>query len=315
MVVDAPRLAGRVALITGGGRGLGRGHALAFAQQGCSVVVADLGVSIDGRGSDPELAAGVCAEITEQGGQALAVTGDVASSADANRMAAETLDRFGRLDILVNNAGIQRPRWSWEISDEDFDAVLRVNLIGSFNLVRACIPPMKQRGYGRIINITSSGALGHPLQASYAASKSAVIGLTYTCAVELEGSGITVNAFGPSALTRMASAAASMSEEEIRAVPVQDSPFLVYLASEQSAGVNGQLFMHTPGGFALYQKPSPIAEMVKPDGPDGPALWTPDEVAARFATELQPALVAPGHLNQYRAYIEKMLPLIETGVR
>jgi NAD(P)-dependent dehydrogenase (short-subunit alcohol dehydrogenase family) len=303
-------LDGKTAFITGGGRGIGRGVALAFAEAGCRVVVADNGSALDGSGSD-DVASKVQQEVERAGGAALALAGDITDADAVRKMVQSAEERFGQIDILVNNAGISRPNWSWDLSIEDFRAVVNVHLIGQFTCIREMLPQMRERGYGRIINMTSGGALGYPLQAAYSAAKSGVIGMTYACAIELEGSGVTINAFAPRGLTRMSSRTIGMTEEAINSAPIKDAPFITYLASQEAAGVNGQVFHSHEvgsdgrGGFDLYQKSVPIAEMTRSGDDD---WWTPADVAEAFGKVFSPHLVVPGRLSPERShtYAEKV---------
>ncbi|MBU6283291.1 SDR family NAD(P)-dependent oxidoreductase [bacterium] len=282
-------LEGKVAIVTGSGRGIGRGIALALAREGARLVVNDVGCSVDGRGTEGDPAAQVCREIEAMGGRAIPNYDSVSDFASAGRIVAAAVESFGRLDVLVNNAGIVRDRTIVKMTEEDFDAVLDVHLKGSFNCGRHAIPVMREQGYGRIVNITSSAGLrGNFGQTNYSAAKAALMGVTFTWALELGKHGITVNALAPSGMTRMVG---SMPGMENRPVAPEMNPDLngaivAYLASERAGHVNGQVFGRRGFAFTLFQTPRPIAAMYKEGG------WTASEIAANFdaafAEHLQP---------------------------
>ncbi len=199
------RFDGRVAVITGGGRGLGREYALLLAAQGCKIVVNDNGSAIIGEGSDAGPAEEVVAEIKAAGGEAIAVTDSVATEAGGNAIIQKAIDTWGRIDILIHNAGNVRYGSLKEISHEDFHAVVDVHLIGGFNVVRAAFPHMAKAKYGRIV-LTSSigGVYGNATCVNYAVSKMGLIGLNNVTALEGVDEGIQCNAILPGAVTRMA---------------------------------------------------------------------------------------------------------------
>jgi NAD(P)-dependent dehydrogenase (short-subunit alcohol dehydrogenase family) len=272
-------LDGRVAIVTGSGRGIGREFALAMAEAGAAVVVNDVGVSLDGGGTGEDPAAQVCAEIEARGGKAVPNHDSVTDFDGSSRIVATAVDTFGRLDILVNNAGIVRDRTLVKMTEADFDAVLAVHLKGSFNCARHAAPVMKDAGYGRIINITSSAGLrGNFGQTNYGAAKAALMGLTFIWALELGRSGITVNAVAPAGATRMTAGLFERSGEQ--APPEQDpalnAPLVVFLASQQAGHVNGQLLGRTDYAYTLFQHPKQIAFMWRDGG------WTPELVAEHF---------------------------------
>ena len=272
-------LEGKVAVVTGSGRGVGRGIALALAREGAKVVINDVGCSIDGRGSEEDPAAQVVKEIEALGGQAVANYDSVADFAAAERIIRSAVDNFGRIDILVNNAGIVRDRSIVKMSEEDFDAVVAVHLKGSFNCGRHAIPLMREQGYGRIINITSSAGLrGNFGQSNYGAAKAGIMGLTLVWAVELKDKGVTVNAMAPAGFTRMVSTMPGM--DKVTPAPDQDpdlnGPIVAYLASEKAGHVSGQVFGRRGFGYTIFQTPRPIAMMYKPGG------LSASEVASNF---------------------------------
>src|SRR6476619_6183713 len=200
-------LDGRVAVVTGSGRGIGREFALCFAREGAHVVVNDVGVSLDGRGTEEDPAAQVCKEIEALGGHAVLNYNTVSDFEGAQRIVQTAVDAFGTVDILVNNAGIVRDRSLLKMEESDFDAVIGVHLKGTFNCTRHAAPIMKDKGYGRIVNITSSAGLrGNFGQTNYGAAKAGIMGMTFVWSLELGRYGITVNAIAPSGATRMTAA-------------------------------------------------------------------------------------------------------------
>src|SRR6266511_5338288 len=241
-LTDMGLLDGRVAVVTGSGRGIGREFALCMAREGASVVINDVGVSLDGRGTDEDPAAQVCKEIEALGGEAVPNYDSVSDFEAAANIVATATDAFGQLDILVNNAGIVRDRSLLKMTEDDFDAVLAVHLKGSFNCARHAAPVMKDAGYGRIINITSSAGLrGNFGQTNYGAAKAALMGLTFIWALELGKYGITVNAVAPAGATRMTASLFERSGEEPppEQNPALNAPLVAFLASVSSCMVRG----------------------------------------------------------------------------
>ncbi|MBM3693996.1 MAG: SDR family NAD(P)-dependent oxidoreductase, partial [Actinobacteria bacterium] len=257
-------LDGRVAVVTGSGRGIGREFALCLAAEGAKVVVNDVGVSLDGRGTEEDPAASVCREIEAQGGQAVPSYDSVTDFAGAERIVQTAVDAFGTIDILVNNAGIVRDRTLVKMDEQDFDAVIAVHLKGSFNCTRHAAPIMKDQGYGRIINITSSAGLrGNFGQTNYGAAKAGLMGMTFVWALELGRYGITVNAVAPAGATRMTAALFERSgaEPPPQQNPALNAPLIAFLASERAAHVNGQILGRSDYAFTLFQHPKQIAFM------------------------------------------------------
>ncbi|MEW1963554.1 SDR family NAD(P)-dependent oxidoreductase [Microbacterium sp. NPDC077644] len=242
-------LEGKVAIITGAGRGIGRAHALELASQGAAVVVNDAGVSVSGDRGSVVPAQGVVDEIRERGGSAVAASGSVTSPDDCAETVELALREFGHLDIVVNNAGILRNAPLIDTSPEDFDAVVSVHLRGTFLMVREAARHWSAHpGTGRrIINTTSStGMLGEPGQSGYSAAKAGILGLTMTAAKELGEYGATCNAISPVAITRMteqfASAWGGVSEDAFTPFdPRNASPVVAYLASDAAGWLNGQV--------------------------------------------------------------------------
>jgi len=272
-------LDGRVAIVTGSGRGIGREFALCFAREGAKVVVNDVGVSLDGRGTEEDPAAQVCKEIEALGSEAVP-NYDSVSDFDAARNIVQTaVDAFGTVDILVNNAGIVRDKTLLKMDESDFDAVIGVHLKGTFNCTRHAAEVMREKEYGRIVNITSSAGLrGNFGQTNYGAAKAGIMGMTFIWSMELGRFGITCNAVAPAGATRMTASLYERSGKEPppEENPALNAPLVAYLASEQAADVNGQILGRTEYAYTVFQHPKQIAWMWNEGG------WTPALVAERF---------------------------------
>ncbi|MFJ3923637.1 SDR family oxidoreductase [Streptomyces sp. NPDC090022] len=297
--------AGRVVVVTGAGRGLGRAHALAFAAEGARVVVNDLGVGLDGRPGPDSPAAAVAAEIRAAGGEAVAHGGDIATSEGAASLVRCAVDTFGRLDTLVNNAGFLRDRMLVNLDEDDWDAVMRVHLKGHFLPLRAAAGWWRAEAKAgrevaaRVVN-TSSGAglLGSVGQGNYSAAKAGILGLTLVAAAEMGRYGVHVNAIAPAARTRMTEAtfADAMAAPAAGAfdamAPENVSPLVVWLGSEASAGVTGRVFETEGGRITLMDgwRPGPTS--------DKGARLTPAEAGAAAAGLLASA---PDPLPAYGA--------------
>ncbi len=253
--MNVHRFDGRVAVVSGAGRGIGRAHALLLADRGASVVVNDLGGSMDGTGADTGVAAAVASEIVAAGGVAVPDDSDVATVAGGQALIDTTVERFGRLDILVNNAGIIRWAGFPDADTDNLTSHLAVHTFGSFNTARAAWPHMVEQGYGRIVMTTSTGIFGLPENVSYATAKAAVIGLTRSLTLAGADHGIKVNLIAPAALTRMAGQPAEEADSPGgRGGPVPMSPDLVapmvaYLAHE-ACPVSGEIYAAGAGRFA-----------------------------------------------------------------
>jgi NAD(P)-dependent dehydrogenase (short-subunit alcohol dehydrogenase family) len=286
-------------VVTGAGRGIGREFALALAEAGASVVVNDIGVGLRGDETGDDPATDVCAEIEALGGRAVPAHDSVSDYDAAGRIIKTAVDTFGQIDILVNNAGIVRDRSLAKMGPDDFDAVIATHLKGTFNCTQHAVGPMKEAGYGRIINITSSAGLrGNFGQTNYAAAKAGIMGMTFVWALELGRSGITANAMAPAGATRMTANLYQEGEEPPATLdPSLNTPIVVYLASERAAAVNGQVFGRSDWAFTLFQHPKQIAWMSREGG------WTAESVADQFdvmlGQHLQPVgMVMPGGLSQ-----------------
>ncbi|MET8505718.1 SDR family oxidoreductase [Streptomyces sp. NPDC004787] len=256
---------GRVVVVTGAGRGLGRAHALAFAAEGARVVVNDLGVGLDGRPDADSPAARVVEEIRAAGGEAVAHGGDVATEEGAGSLVRTALDAYGRLDALVNNAGFLRDRMLVNLGEDDFDAVLRVHLKGHFLPLRHAAAYWRAESKAgrdvtaRVVNTTSgAGLLGSVGQGNYAAAKAGIVGLTLVAAAELGRYGVQVNAVAPAARTRMT----ERTFGDLRALPEDVSPLVVWLGSPASAGVTGRVFEAEGGRLTVMEgwRPGPTAD-------------------------------------------------------
>jgi len=292
------RLKDKVAVVTGSGRGIGRGIAIAMASEGAKVVVNDIGGAADGTGVSQTPAEEVCDFIKKQGGMAVPNFDSVADPKGAENIIKTALDNFGTIDILVNNAGILRDRMIWNMTDEEWDAVIKVHLYGTFYCTRAACRIMREKGWGRIINFTShSGILGNPGQPNYGAAKAGIIGFTKSCALALGRYGITVNAVAPRASTRLTDTipedrlrqlaarrgipgADTMPLEEVKkrflgGVPEAIAPLVVWLASEDAKDVNGQVFMAMQGQIGLFNQMEEMRRYFKKED-DG--IWTIDEM-------------------------------------
>lgn len=287
---------GRVVIVTGAGRGLGRAHALAFAAEGAKVVVNDLGAERDGQGSSTGPAGEVVDQIRAAGGEAIADGADVADWDQAEALVAAAVDAFGRLDVLVNNAGFLRDRMLANMSEDEWDAVVRVHLKGHMAPSRHAMAHWKARAkagedvQGRLIN-TSSGAglLGSVGQGNYSAAKAGIVGLTLVESAELGRYGVTANAIAPAARTRMteevfaATMAAPAEGDFDEMAPENVSPLVVWLGSVESAGVTGRVFEVEGGkvGVADGFQHGPTE--------DKGARWDPSELGPVVASLLEAA--------------------------
>ena len=276
----AERLAGKVAIVTGAGRGIGRGEALALASEGAKVVVNDLGGGVDGSGASTSPAEEVVGEIKKLGGEAAANYDSVATQQGGQNIIKIAIDAFGKVDILVNNAGILRDRMLFNMTEEDWDTVLKVHLYGHFHTIRAVSPLFRQQRYGRIINTASVAGLNATTygQANYGAAKEGIVGLTRKVARDMGRYGVTCNCIRPNAGTRLtlsdemkeARPDAMARFEEMK--PEGIAPLIVWLASDDAANVNGRTFFVEKGRVGLYSEPVLEKQLVKPGG------WSIDEL-------------------------------------
>ena len=299
----AGRLEGKVAIVTGAGRGIGRGEALLLAQEGARVVVNDLGGNPGGEGTDTSPADEVVAEIKKLGSDAVANYDNVASMEGGERMVKQALDTFGRLDILVNNAGILRDRMIFNMSEEEWDAVIAVHLKGHFTVTKHASLVFRQQRSGRIVNTSSESGLGNMGQANYSAAKEGITGLTRTLALDLGRYGVTANAIRPRAGTRLtltpelraamerarAAAAAGGAEPTSSgdAISQMDSlkpelvaPLVVYLCTDAAANINGRDFIVGGSEISLMSMPDKERTIYREGG------WTLDTLDRVFPSTL-----------------------------
>jgi len=287
------RLDGRVAIVTGAGRGIGRSVARLLAREGASVVVNDLGSAVDGSGNDAGPAHDVVAEIAEAGGKAVANGADISVFAAAENLVQTAIEEFGRLDILVNVAGILRDRMVFNMTEQEWDDVIRVHLKGTFNTTRFASAHWRslrdESAQNRIINFTSvSGLHGAPGQPNYAAAKMGIVGLTWSSARALGKYGVTVNAISPGAATRMTD---SVPTGRRRTRPDVDewspdnvAPIVAYLASERSGWITGRIIHSSGYEVSLYSNPEPVVRIV------GTGPWQPDALAEQVERSFGPLL-------------------------
>jgi NAD(P)-dependent dehydrogenase (short-subunit alcohol dehydrogenase family) len=247
--MDGCSFEGRVAVVTGAGRGIGRAHARLLGELGASVVVNDLGGSMAGSGADAGPAAEVVDEILAAGGTAVADTSDVSQESGASTLIATAVEQFGRIDAVVNNAGIIRWASFPDADVENLDSHLAVHVGGSFHTTRAAWPHFVAQGYGRIVNTTSSGMFGLPNNVGYATAKAAVVGMTRSLATAGAQHGIRCNLVAPAAFTRMAGTAADESPMATTMAPELVAPMVAFLAHE-NCPVTGEIYSAGAGRFA-----------------------------------------------------------------
>ncbi|MGE0256495.1 MAG: SDR family NAD(P)-dependent oxidoreductase [Alphaproteobacteria bacterium] len=247
----AIRLDGRVAIVTGAGNGLGRTYALALAARGAKVVVNDLGAPLDGSGGSQAPADAVVAEIKAAGGEAVASFDSVSDRDSAARIVKTAVDAFGTVDIVVNNAGVLRDRTFHKTTLDDFEFVLKVHLLGAAYVTHAAFPIMREKGYGRILMVTSNtGLYGNFGQTAYGAAKLGVVGLMNTLKLEGAKYNVTVNALAPMAITRMTAPTALFEKvNKTQIAPEQVASMVVWLASEDCTAT-GQILVATGGYYS-----------------------------------------------------------------
>lgn len=269
-------LEGKVVAVTGAGRGIGRCVALDAARAGARVVVADYGVAIDGSEPSSAVADNVVAEINSFGGQAVATASDVGTMAGGEAVVAAAMDTWGRIDGAVCVAGILCERMLFNMSEQEFDEVVRVHLKGTFTVYRSAAAVMrKQDGGGSLIGFTSGvWALGSVAQANYAAAKGGIVSLTYSAAVGLERYGVRANVIAPVARTRM-SANVPMQLAEM-GEPEDVSPMAVYLLSDRAAHLTGQVYSVVGNKIAVWSQPREVRAMY------AESRWTPEAIDERL---------------------------------
>jgi len=303
MTHHTTRLKGKVAVITGAGRGIGAAEAILFAQEGAKVVVNDLGGGGDGSGASKSPAEEVVAEIKKMGGEAVANYESVATTEGGEKIIKSAIDAIGRLDILVNNAGILRDRMIYIMSPVEWDIVMKVHLYGTFNCTKPACAIFRQQKSGRIINTASESGLGNMGQANYSAAKEGIVGFTRTVARDMGRYGVTCNAVRPRAKSRL-----TISPELVAAIerakstgtamppgadvimklpePKEMIALVAYLATDAAANINGCTFLISGDLISLYQEPIPIKSIYKN------GYWTLDELM-----EIVPNTLAAGLIN------------------
>lgn len=277
---DKALLEGKVAIVTGAGRGVGREIALLMAQKGASVVVNDLGGTGGGEGEDALPATEVVNEIKAAGGQAVANFDSVTDSKATQGMVEQAIDSFGKLDIVVNNAGIVRDAIFHKMTEDEWDQVIAVHLKGAYNVSRAAATLFREQQSGRMIHMTStSGLIGNFGQANYAAAKLGIVGMSRSIALDMARYNVTSNAIGPFAWSRLIGTIPIKSEEErIRVerlksmTPAKVAPLVTALASDAAQNVTGQVFVSRGSEVMLLNQPRPIRSMARPDG------WTAESI-------------------------------------
>jgi NAD(P)-dependent dehydrogenase (short-subunit alcohol dehydrogenase family) len=290
------KLDGRVAIITGAGRGIGAEVARTFAAEGAAVVVNDLGASMDGNDDEGTPAEEVTEEILKTGGKAAANNCDITDFEATEKLVAQAIEEFGKLDIVVNVAGIIRDGMIFKMEEKQFDAVLAVHLKGSFNTSRhASVHWRENRGgeYRLIHFISGSGIYGSPTQPNYAAAKMGIVGLSNSCASALAGYGVTSNCIAPIAYTRMTASLEgkstvmdySASNEKISTKNVV--PPVVWLASVESSWMNGRIIQAGNGRIGLFNSPAIEREVTTP------GLWDMDDAFAEMNSAFKEAVVYP----------------------
>lgn len=273
-------LEGKVALVTGSGRGVGKAIALALADAGASVAVNDLGVSLEGQGGDSTPANEVTAAIRHSGGKAISLGQSVSEWRAAHEMIEATLQAFGRLDIVVNNAGILRDAIFHRMSEKEFDEVVAVHLKGSFNVSRAAAPVFKSQNGGVYVHMTStSGLIGNFGQANYSAAKLGIAALSKSIAIDMQKFNVRSNAIAPFAWTRMIDSIPTDTPEQKKRVeslkklvPEKVAPFVVALCSDAASNVTGQIFGVRNNEIYLFSQPRPFRTAHRGEG------WTPEAV-------------------------------------
>jgi len=285
-------LDGKVVIVTGAGRGIGRGIAHMLSDAGASVVVNDLGGGADGSGSDDSPASEVAREITEKGGKAIANFNSVSEWDSAHEIVAAAVEAFGRVDGLVNNAGIVRDAIFHKMTEADFDTVLNVHLKGSFNMSRACAPHFRQQESGCVVHMTSTSALiGNLGQANYMSAKLGIVGLSKSIALDMARYNVRSNCISPFAWSRLFGAVPDNTEEEKarlekvkQMTPEKIAPLVTALFGDAASDVTGQVFAVRNNEIFLMSQARPVRTAHTSDG------WTPETVSERVFSSFRASM-------------------------
>ena len=283
-------VAGKTAIVTGAGRGIGRGIAMLLANEGARVVVCDIGASLQGEGSDTGPAQETVNAIKKTGGEAVASTLSITEPKNAEAIVKMALEAFGRIDILVNNAGILRDVIFHKMSWSDWSDVIAVHLNGSFNMSRAVAPLFREQNSGAFVHMTStSGLVGNFGQANYMAAKLGIMGLSRGIALDMARFNVRSNCIAPFAFTRMIESIPTQSEQDKRRLeafqrmtPEKIAPLAVFLCSDAASGITGQILSVRNNEIYLFNQPRPVKTIHRAGG------WTPEQIAA----ELNPAFAS-----------------------
>ena len=301
------RLEGRVAVVTGAGQGIGAATARRLAAEGARVVVADLGVGLDGSGGDADLGRSVVGDIVAAGGDAVARTVDVSDHQACAELVDFTVDTFGRLDVLVNAAGILRDRMVFNMSEEEWDAVIDVHLKGCFNTTKFASAYWRTARAGdyRLVNFTSiAGLYGAPSQPNYAAAKMGIVGFTFSCANALAKYGVTANCISPGAATRMTAtlpedtvaelqaSGGRLADDDPRRSPDAIVPAIIYLASTESGWLTGRILGVQEYRISLWSNPEIQRQLVSAEP------WDLDDVFTLIPRTFQPTVEGRRRLDE-----------------
>ena len=289
---QAKMLAGKVAVVTGSGGGIGRAMALAMAAEGANIVVNDLGASVAGDGQDAGPAQRVAEEVRALGAMAVVNADSVSDASGAERIVQAAIDAFGRIDIVVNNAGILRDRFFHKMSVDDFDAVVKVHLYGSYFVSRAAALHFKEQESGAFIHMTStSGLIGNFGQANYAAAKLAIAGLSKSIALDMRKFNVRSNCIAPFAWSRMIGGIPTETPDQKARVermkqmtPEKIAPLAVYLASDEARDVSGQIFAVRNNEIFIMSQPRPLRSVHRGEG------WTPQAIASHGMPALKSSM-------------------------